>query len=194
MVFSLVLIAAGAIVLLLYFICSIKTKIDRKTSAAEAEEEKRRRDAAIGKLQTPEEIKAFFSEISEKRPSLSSSLEGLTNQLDTINRQKEKLDRLLKMNNLLMFENTKELLCRIEDSICINCRKAANECIVNDGNDEAVKENIVPICKDGDEKLEQVQKYLNELVKYTNSQDSDSDAEKTLKVCCDTIRQSLEKI
>jgi hypothetical protein len=143
------------------------------------------------KLRSPEDIRACFETIRRKDPDLSDAFSRLEEQLSRIAELKVRMRTLLEMNDLEVFANTEELLDQIEDYISANCRKAVNYYIISGDKREDLLKSIFVLAADNEEKLSEVQKFLDQLLDYANSQEEDDAAVDTLKIYRDTIKNSI---
>ncbi|XME03157.1 hypothetical protein QYZ88_002985 [Lachnospiraceae bacterium C1.1] len=190
-----ILLAVSVLILILGMILlSIAFIRERLENARKTETELDReynRKRAV-KLRSAADIRNFYRELNDT-PEVVAAFTRLIKQLDEIEELKVKLQRLMEINNLEIFGNTRELLDRIEDYLCGNCRKAVNNYIVDEDDKEELKHSVRLLAEDNSEKLREVRNFLDQLRDYANSQEDDEEAVETLKVYCNTIRKSVSE-
>jgi predicted RND superfamily exporter protein len=191
---AILLIAIGAVLLIIRGSQMILE--NQRIARAESESARRKKELEksremMKKLRSPEDIRACFETIRRKDPDLSDAFSRLEEQLSRIAELKVRMRTLLEMNDLEVFANTEELLDQIEDYISANCRKAVNYYIISGDKREDLLKSIFVLAADNEEKLSEVQKFLDQLLDYANSQEEDDAAVDTLKIYRDTIKNSI---
>jgi predicted RND superfamily exporter protein len=191
---AILLIAIGAVLLIIRGSQMILE--NQRIARAESESALRKKELEksremMKKLRSPEDIRACFETIRRKDPDLSDAFSRLEEQLSRIAELKVRMRTLLEMNDLEVFANTEELLDQIEDYISANCRKAVNYYIISGDKREDLLKSIFVLAADNEEKLSEVQKFLDQLLDYANSQEEDDAAVDTLKIYRDTIKNSI---
>ncbi|MCR4744798.1 MAG: hypothetical protein K5894_06150 [Lachnospiraceae bacterium] len=185
---SVIILIIGIVLFIKGYIKERSNNIRKIESEIDQEYEKKR----SVKLKSAADIRNFYRELNDT-PEVVASFTRLIKQLDEIEEFKGKLKRLMEINDLEIFGNTGELLERIEDYLCGNCRKAVNNYIVDDDNKAELRRSINLLADDNSEKLEEVRNFLDQLRDYANSQEDDEEAVETLKVYCNTIRRSVSE-
>jgi len=194
MIVGAVLLAAGVLLVVSALVNGAMEESRRRRTIREAtaiREEQKERQELARKMRTPGDIRRYFGDLTAEDPSLQPVLSSLTGQLDEIASLKEKMQQLLDMNDLEAFSGASDLLEQIEDYICGNCRKAANDYIIGDGCTDEFRTKVRRLCEDNESKLSDVRHFLAQLRDFANSREDGSDAAETLRVYAEAIRDSI---
>ena len=118
-------------------------------------------------------------------------------QMKTMDRYQNKLNRLLKENGADTLNDTEEILERVEQYLCKNVRKVLNYMNVADTNDVSDQEMIQNKLKNCEEmnavQLEQTQQFLFALTEFLNRQGDDDTGTEMLEMYRQTILDSLNR-
>ena len=116
-------------------------------------------------------------------------------QMKTMDRYQNKLNRLLKENGADTLNDTEEILERVEQYLCKNVRKVLNYMNVADTNDVSDQEMIQNKLKNCEEansvQLDQTQQFLFALTEFLNRQGDEDTGTDMLEMYRQTILDSL---
>jgi hypothetical protein len=200
-----VAVVAGAIVLVVGFVPTIKARLATQAEIRQREEEqeiesKPTLSHSAGSYD-PIDIRRRLVRLKEQRPDLSNLLEKCETQMDAMDRRQEKLKELLDLNEADWLRATEELLDEVEQFTCKNFRKVINRGIVSDLEDANVfsqdekystdQELIEAVLAGNQTELDEIKKFLADLADLISEQSDNSQTrlESWMKV----IRDSLKK-
>ncbi len=129
--------------------------------------------------------------------SCQSEIATCLEQLETMDRYQDKLQKLLKKNGADALSDTEDILDRVEQYLCKNVRKVLNFMSVADTGDAADQEMIRSKLKNCEtlntEQLEQTQQFLFALTEFLNQQGDEDTGTDMLQLYRQTILDSLNR-
>ena len=189
-----------AVLSLILMIASRRRTAGNENNAEEQRTEKisQTADLSIRSGLDAEKIQELLQEKLEGEWGIyKNEIGSCLDQMKTMDRYQNKLNRLLKENGADTLNDTEEILERVEQYLCKNVRKVLNYMNVADTNDVSDQEMIQNKLKNCEEmnavQLEQTQQFLFALTEFLNRQGDDDTGTEMLEMYRQTILDSLNR-
>lgn len=179
--------AVGAGFLLTFIPLIIKLVKDKKEKEALAKK-KAAEEEAIRKKK--EDVKGLVHQLMDEEADFVPVGQILLKEMEDMDEFVERNDKLFNYNDMTEFESMKEIISQAKNALYHNCRGVVNLYVALETSEEFNGE-ADKIIQSNNELLNNAQKFLLELARYTNEQNEDTDAVTMIQDYADAIGQSL---
>lgn len=178
-------VGAGVLFTVVPLIMSlIRNKKERealaKKKAAEEEEIRKKK----------EDVKGLVNQLMDEEVNFAPVGQILLKEMSDMDEFVERNDKLFRFNDMTEFESMKEIISQAKNALYHNCRGVVNLYVALETSGEFTEE-ANKIIQSNNELLNNAQKFLLELARYTNEQNEDTDAVTMIQDYADAIGQSL---